>query len=230
MGWLNDFCNKYEWWRKEKLNSSLSLFLNSLYCTFRGWTPVFKVRMFLQKIFRKDHLNDFENWNCGSYIAKDILRRLRAYKRMNRHGYPVSFVEYEDSSMSMEEYNKRIESGEWEGGGPDAWEIVLDTMIISFEYIVEVDRHYGSKRAHEWYIKHYGMDPHDETNECNKMESWDHEIENDDGSSTNRCERVKTDGYTYKVSYCNYELEKYISEDQEYGLYLFSKYFQTIWD
>jgi hypothetical protein len=49
---------------------------------------IFEVKYFFQRIFRKNHLSDVEVWECGFDIAKYSLKKIKAFRAMNRQGYP----------------------------------------------------------------------------------------------------------------------------------------------
>jgi len=145
--WLTEYCNDHlpekEWDEYMENNTvfkpTVRLFMHNFARNFRGWKPVFALRMFFQKVFRKNHICDLETWNSYTYMSKLILPHLKAYKKEKRFGYPSAFSEYEDTSgrwNSKEEYDQAIKDGIMIGGGQDEWEKALDKIIFAAEYTV----------------------------------------------------------------------------------------------
>jgi hypothetical protein len=140
-----------------------SLFLKSLYRMFRGARPIFAMRMFFQKVFRKNHLCDLYIWETSCYMARECLKRLRAFKELERQGYPSDFcASHDDYSCSPEDYQKYIEEGVIIGGGPEKWEKTIDHIIMALEYVAYAGDEMFTKRAHDWWVKYFGFSPYDE--------------------------------------------------------------------
>jgi hypothetical protein len=238
MSALLDFCNKYS--VNEASKPTLRAFAGSLYRTVRGWSPVFKTRMALQKLVRRDHLNDHEAWECGYFSARELLKRLRAFKKLERHGYPSSFCEYEPNGpWSREEYDEKIASGELSGGGPEAWERVIDQIILGLEYIAEVaDEAGNSARAHKWWTLNYGIDPYDGSNPVNVVDYWHRRTSNPDGTVTWQSKRqnelsdedAKAQGFEKRSLEVNYELIQFADDECKTRLHLLAEYFRSLWD
>jgi len=72
-----EIINRYEY--QEVDHFEWKLFLKSLYRMFRGARPIFAIRMFSQEVFRKNHLSDLHIWDTTSYMARDCLKRMRAF-------------------------------------------------------------------------------------------------------------------------------------------------------
>ena len=62
--------------------------------------------------FRNNHLCDLHIWDTTSYMARECLKRLRAFKEYARHGYPSDFcASHTDYSCSPEDYQRYIKEG-----------------------------------------------------------------------------------------------------------------------
>ena len=146
----------------------LTLFLKGLYRMFRGARPIFAIRMFLQKVFRKNHLCDLHIWETSSYMARECLKRLRAFKEFERQGYPSDFcASHIDYSCSPEDYQRYIEEGTIIGGGPEKWERTIDHIIMALEYVAYAGDEMFTKKAHDWWVKYFGFSPYDEVDHIN---------------------------------------------------------------
>lgn len=75
-----------------------------------------EIKWFFEKIFKG--YNRVELWDLEYYLAKMILKRLKAFRAMDRMGVPGNFVK---------------EDGEPDS---DAWDETLDKMIFAFQHIV----------------------------------------------------------------------------------------------
>ena len=94
---------------------------NLRYQQFPGHRILKDIQWILQKVFKG--YNDCDLWDLEYHLAKLILKRLKAYKQMERSGYPPP-----DDPKCTEIKNE------------DDWEKVLDDMIEGFKaYIVERD-------------------------------------------------------------------------------------------
>jgi hypothetical protein len=182
-------------------------FLSACWRHFYGWTPIFKLRMIAQRLLRANHLSDLENWECFHYMSRDILRRLRAFKKMERHGYPHKYSENDDDDPN---YDEARASGKIVGGGPDAWERDINEMILGFEYVAEVmDDLNDSKKSREWYIKNYGESPYEQ--------------------SDSNIKQTKINGKDHTF-YMNNELLNKIDDDYRRRLRLFGEMMTALWD
>jgi len=111
-----EIINRYEY--PEVDHFEWKLFLKGLYRMFRGARPIFAIRMFFQKVFRKNHLCDLHIWDTTSYMARECLKRLRAFKEYERHGYPSDFcashTDYSCSNPNNPEYELTIDYSNYE--------------------------------------------------------------------------------------------------------------------
>ncbi|MCL2211681.1 MAG: hypothetical protein FWB95_07155 [Treponema sp.] len=173
--WLTEYCNEHlpdkEWEEFMKNDTvfkpTVRLFMHNFARNFRRWKPVFTLRMFFQKVFRKNHISDIETWNSYTYMSKLILPHLKAYKKEKRFGYPSEFSEYEDTSgrwNSKEEYDQAIKDGTLIGGGYEAWEEALDKIIFAVEYTVY--EAFNEKKLKKLVIDKYGEFPWSDDLQC----------------------------------------------------------------
>ena len=79
-------------------------------------------------------------------MARECLKRLRAFKEFERQGYPSDFCE---ESVIV-------------GGGPEKWEKTIDHIIMALEYVAYAGDEMFTKRAHNWWVKYFGFSPYDE--------------------------------------------------------------------
>jgi hypothetical protein len=245
---LKYFCSQYHWDKSTLISSALDensdgyltptlpLFLYNCYRRIRGWDPVYAMRMSLQRIFRSNHLADCDIWEAGYTIAKQSLKIVKAFKDYDRHGIPSIFSEYHENEWkSKEEYDKAIADGKMLGGGQDAWEKVLDHIIMALEY--KANEGNKAKLEEEWWIKYFGMNPYDESNRCNKYEKYEFRYKDDNKNigchmtfdsppeDPERCEYIKKE-----ICYGNSELVRYAEELVQEGFELFGKYCTAMWD
>jgi hypothetical protein len=112
-------------------------------------------------------------WNLDGYMAKILFPRLLAYKKMERHGYPGDFVEYHKNEWkSKDEYENAKKEGRIKGGGPEAWEKILDEIIFAFEWHVYCKDSIGTDKHEIKFFEKYGYkNPYAETDE-NKSVSY----------------------------------------------------------
>lgn len=87
----------------------------------------YNIRMFLQKIFRRNHTSDIEIWNLADFMARYIYRKLKAFKDYPRVGY-----------------SPRYES-------PEEWEKDLDKMIFAFRFMVIKDLSIKNKERKKFF-------------------------------------------------------------------------------
>ena len=223
-----EIINRYEY--PEVDHFEWKLFLKSLYRMLRGARPIFATRMFLQRTFRKNHLSDLNIWDTTSYMARDCLKRLRAFKAYERQGYPSDFcASHSDYSCSPEDYQRHIEEGSIIGGGPERWEITIDHIIMALEYVAYVGDEMYTKRAHEWWVKHFGFSPHDEI-DVNHDDRWVKKEDLKDGINVGISQNPNNPEYEHTVHYTNYELMRYADSVVRAGLINMAIYWQNLWD
>jgi len=73
---------------------------------------VFKIKCILQKIFRTHHTSDAELWNLDYHLAKILYKKIKAFKKMERHGFPSEL------------------RNEFE------WEEILDNILFSLAFLI----------------------------------------------------------------------------------------------
>jgi hypothetical protein len=229
---LVDFCYKYTFEKDDSKRAfSLKLFVVSVYRTMRSWAPVYKTRMLLQRTFRRDHLSDNMIWETGFYTSKELLKRLRAYKKHKRMGYPSTFSEYDEMTYkSRAEYDKYVASGDIVGGGPEKWEETLDQMIQAFEYVAEIADDVDTPKTRAWYEKYYGFSPYDESDIRNQSKSFYTREKKEDGSIAVKTSKTPFDDCLIREININYDLLKYIEDDIQAKLHLFAEYLRALWD
>jgi hypothetical protein len=240
---LQYFCSKHHWDASKLIEVSedgfckptVKLFLYNCWRDLWCWTPIYHTRMRLQRLFRSDHLSDNQIWEAGFYMSKYCLKMLYAFKKYDRHGYPSTFSEYNENEWnSKEDYNDAIKRGDLLGGGPSEWEKVLDHIIMALEFKAFEG---NEKKMHDWWIKYFGMDPWDETNECNKYVKYDFCYKDDPSSlgshmsfgkppeDIDRCEYLKKE-----TCYGNTELMLYANKIVQLGFIQMGTFWESLWD
>jgi len=126
-----------------------------------------------QKLFRPYHASDLELWNLGGLMAKMLYPKILAYKKKERHSYPGNFSEYHKKEWkSKDEYDNAVKEGKIKGGGPDAWEKVLDEIIFAFEWHLYCKDFLGTDKCAIKFFEKYGYkNPYAKTEE-NKSISY----------------------------------------------------------
>jgi hypothetical protein len=226
--WITEYCQKYS---LDGLNENwdakptVKLFFYNVYRKFRGWEPIYRLRMAIQKIFRKNHISDNQIWDCQSAMAKKILPLLYAFRKFPKSGYPSIYSEWsKNSGYSKEEYDALREKGEIKGGEMDAWNNDIDHIIHAMEYLVWE----SSDKIHQWYLDIFGKDPYDE-NEENKYFYWTYEK---DGHHCMTFKEEPTDATNVEkhTTYGNRQLLDQVEEYVTRGLVLLGKMWRSFWD
>ncbi len=115
---------------------------------------MFEVKSILQKIFRRNHLSDKEVWNTGSYMIANIHRRLVAFIKTERMGFPSAYADYEENlGWTRDEYDKAKANGNVIGGGKEQWEKDLNEMLFACEFEMN-----ESKRNEELFYKKWKIE------------------------------------------------------------------------
>lgn len=77
-----------------------------------------KIKWIFQKIFRG--YNDVDLWNLNYHLAELILKRLKAFRKMDKNGVPAEFApKHHEGEIDMA-----------------AWNEALDKMIWSFQHVL----------------------------------------------------------------------------------------------
>jgi hypothetical protein len=242
---LRYFCSQYHWDRGVQFASftegdgfcdpTLKLFLYNCYRKFRGWMPIYRLRMLIQTVFRSTHISDDKIWETGSYMSQYCYKMLSAFKNYNRNGYPGIFSEYSENEWGTKEaYDAAIAEGRMIGGGPAAWEKILDHILMALEY-----RAFEGNTAilEKWWDKHFGMNPWDENYECNQYDKYEFRYKDDPQhlgchmtfgkppEDPEKCEYIK-----HELCFGNSELLRYAEEVVQQGLELMGHYWTSFWD
>lgn len=195
------------------------------------------VKYKLQRIFRKSHASDPDLYNLNDRLAEIILPKLKAFRDIPPHGYPMAFSEYEEPGPwpSHEEYEKAKAEGKVVGGGMEAWLAAIEEMIFGFEYIL-VDK--GPKYERRFFDK-YGYDWHAEIPENLCQERTYENPETGDvmviveKDAEPPAPWVRKKGGLLGLNepfYYNAELHTEATERAKKGLELFGKYLLSLWD
>jgi hypothetical protein len=185
--------------------------------------------MFIQKICRWNHIPDCDLWEADSTMAKRLLPVLYAFKKMERHGFPSSYSEYEKNSgwSSQEEDNKALQEGKVKGGGEKAWEADINHIILSLEYVAFAD---NNKKITKWYIDNFGMDPYSD-DVYNKYKYYTYRNKDGTGGmSFYAPPKNEVSDLKEHITYGNHELLEYIEKYTSAGLEKFGKMFRAFWD
>jgi hypothetical protein len=232
--WITDYCQDFSpegALANPDCNAkpTLKLFLYNVYRKFRGWSPIFQLRMFFQKVTRLNHISDSDLWECHATMARKILPVLYAFRKMERQGHPTFYSDYDKNSgwQSEDDYTKALENGDVHGGGMTAWDKDIDHIIHSLEYLAWE----GSKKLDKWYIDNFGMDPYSD-DARNKYKYYTYKIPNGMHGMTFD-KKPENEEYTEleeHETYGNHELLRYIDEYVSNGLLKLGKMFQAFWD
>jgi hypothetical protein len=159
-----------------------------------------------QRIFRKNHLSDIDNWECVFCIVRDSLKRVKAFRAANRYGHPKVLG-------SMEEWNK-----------------ILDEIILKLEFWIKFSENDG----YELMCIEHGWDhPYAKKIEHKSVR---YVFEAKDGSSIHTDDLdydIKNPGYAYscrQVVYYNVKAYEELQKKAEDGLLLFAKWLPSMFD
>lgn len=172
-----------------------------MYKSFLMWT-----KHYFQKVFRKNHISDYDCWGLSTPLAKTIRRHLQAFLDAPRVGYPFDFSNWEDfpeevlSIKTEEEYYKK-----YPGGGKERWNHYIREMIFAMDYaLVDLGVY---EKENEWFYKKYSItmdDFHKEKSTLWGNENW--------------------------FTYMNEDVQNSFYERYEIGMKYFAKYFLNLWD
>jgi hypothetical protein len=207
------------------------------------------IQRFPQHIFRPCHLSDRERWSLRLTMAKWICPRLKFFIKRSI-AYPSLFREYlEDEWESKEQYDEAIREGKFEGGGPEAWDKILQEMIFSFEYIIYHEyrgfhpfrgdvRNY--KQCDKFYKKWGIKNPYEKSLENKSIKYVYKDVKYGGRRFSNNPELDKEEPEEYRyldriVSYNSDAMNRpeYVREIErraQKGLELFGKYFCDLYD
>ena len=197
----------------------------------------YSIKYKVQRIFRPYHISDLDLWNFDNTMAKWIYPRLKLFISQERHGYPGDFSEYNENEWhSKEEYDEAIKTGKRLGGGPEAWEKVLQEMVFAFEWKLNYENYKDEKQRDEFCKKWNIKNPYEKNIE-NKSIHYEYKCLERGLAS---CISDETDldvkepeKYIYLrrvVRYHNIKSDVEIDERAMKGFELFGRYFSNLWD
>lgn len=196
-----------------------------------------RIKWFFQKVFRKTHTSDYEVWELYPIMAEWILPRLQQFKKTKRMGYPGTFSEYHENEWkNREEYDQAIAEGKMRGGGPEAWEEILDKIIFAFEFTLADG---GDKKHEKPFMEKYG-DWHAEIPEnLQQMKWYRHKKDGHCMTPGTSPDDKPVDLNEYEPDednplghpfYYNMKMHQEFSERAHEGFKLFGEFFQSFWD
>jgi len=190
------------------------------------------LKMFFQKLFRANHISDNEIWSMYSYIVKNTLPRLQAFKKAKRVSFQVTSENY-DYAGAYEEERQKLEI--------QRWETVLEKILFAFEFTYQenfsgrkakriekkIKEKYGdwdaktpdNKSYHFWKRKN---------NEMSELVSSPIELSKEDIARYSK--EYGKDWAEKNCFYYNVELHSSLHTMANEGFELFGKYFQGLWD
>jgi len=201
---LEDECLTWES-EKEPLTEKICDFFVYT-CWYKIRSAYSEVKWLFQRIFRKNHLSDLDTWNCGFDIARDSLKKIKAFRAMNRHGHPGTL-------NSMEE-----------------WDKILDEIILKLDLWIRLS---DGDDYEAMCIEHGWEYPYAKKIENKSVE---YVFRRKDGSCTLSGDLdydIKNPDYTYcsrQVSYSNNKASKELQQKAEKGFLLFTKWLPNMWD
>jgi len=215
----------------------------------------YNIKYGFQKIIRPYHASDMDLWNLDGHMVKTLYPKIIAFKKMKRHGYPSDFSEYHKNEWkSKDDYDNALKEGRIKGGGPEAWEKVLDEIIFAFEWHLYCKDSIGKDKSAIKFFEKYGYkNPYAETEE-NKSVSYVYNMSEkyineqcekspalkEHGGLAPRCMSHECDlhikepeNYTLlgqDIHYCDTHYIMEIGKRAEEGFRLFGEYFTNFWD
>jgi hypothetical protein len=197
----------------------------------------YSIKYKAQRIFRFYHVSDLDLWNFDNTMAKWIYPRLKLFIGKERQGYPGDFSEYNENEWhSKEEYDDAIKNGKHLGGGPEAWEKILQEMVFAFEWKLNY-QNYKDEEQRDKFCKKWNIKNPYEKNIENKSIHYEYKCL-ERGLASCISDEMDIDvkepeKYIYLRRVVRYYNSKYaieIGERAMKGLELFGKYFSNLWD
>ncbi len=207
----------------------------------RFWDKIRNTKWFFQRIFRSSHASDCDLWGLADHMAPIIAKKLVEFRKINLHGTPMYFVDYDKENYSgwetEEKYEEARAAGEIGGGGHEAWGKAIDEMIFAFEYTA----YYNgiSERKREYFLNKYNLEDPSEKKPSNRDVGYVYKNEDEDDHHTmytgDPPEVIGKENKGYKfvgesVHYHNKKLERDFYERAQKGLDLFAKHYWSLWD
>jgi hypothetical protein len=198
----------------------------------------YSIKYMTQRIFRPNHLSDIEWWNLDLTMAKWIYPRLKTFIKKERHGYPGIFSEYNKNEWkSKEQYEKAIKTGELLGGGPEAWDKILQEMIFAFEWEIYY-KNSNNEKQRDKFCKQWGIkNPHEKRIENKYIDYIYKSLEPGFAgcaSDDPELDKKEPEKYLFLRRCVRYYDAKYdieiISPRAQKGFELFGKHFSNLWD
>lgn len=159
----------------------------------------------IQKITRDPYFSERDCWDLSTVFAKTIAAGLRRFSKMERHGYPASFLPPERVEHPTDEDCERANR---------EWQKTLEQMLWSFD---EITKDYPSSPWSKWHHLEYqkleeqGIPPFTFT-------------KSDDD------ENVLMESNTPDTPQEILDKEKGYRQQAQNGLDLFAKHFESLWD
>ena len=113
-----------------------------------GWTPS-----------ETDEIKEQELWSLDATFTDYILPRIKAFRKMKRHGYPRGVIDVaaSDGGGGDEANGAVVESNHEEREGAE-WENILHDIENAFQLLKDVEDHaFRSKAQHEVITKGLGL-------------------------------------------------------------------------
>lgn len=208
-----------------------------------------RVKWFFQRAFRSNHASDCDIWGLHDHLAPILLKKMRAFREQELHGYPCDFSEwgyegctdkYGGMGITKKEYDKARAKGDYVGGEEKAWAAVLDEIVFAFDFLTNYERFSkrGERKRDEMLARYGLVHPHQKIPE-NRQVGYVYEYgkgaEKHAVHTHETPEEIKKKEKDYKylgeyVSYYNFDLERKYYDRVQAGLDLFAKYFMSLWD
>jgi hypothetical protein len=197
---------------------------------YRLSDKIYRIKWYSQRVLRPYHSSDCDLWGLDHHLAEIILPKLKRFRSLGLHGYPMAFSEYDPNfGMTEEEYNN---DPYYVGGEMDAWLSVIDEIIFAFEYVLYSDNFDKSSKA--FYTRYGYKDPYRETED---NLSWGFSYVRIDGTHCMCGEQdlVNLDPKDIKYirkskTYVDYNLIRTIGDRAQKGFELFGKYYMSLGD
>lgn len=194
-----------------------------------------------QKIVRTTHTSDFECWGLAYHMAKNILPKLKQFKKTNVNSFPTQFSTWEGSEAyynnNKEEWEKETVDAREFGYEIEGWHKVVDEMIFAFEYEI-------ANSDETFRIRNFAPKYGDTSAKLPKNRHCHIYYENlEDGSYHMFSEDVTEPPEGFRVIdkddvfhsmnreyYYDMEMEQRHALRAQRGFELFGKYFRNLWD
>jgi hypothetical protein len=175
-------------------------------------------------------------WDLFTDLAEYIYPRVKAFRDMERVGYPNYFSEFNENNESKEDYAKAVEEGhrsfEVAHGlltPEQAWKNVLNKIVYAFEYAVFVEGGKSFEEQRPFWKHYFGFSPWNEDYECNRYDRWAYTAK-ETGYHVWTFKDPQREDAVHSIHYGNTQLMSYAHECAQIGLNYFAQYFFALWD